>query len=321
MSEIVKISGNVVTTTSTEIPSKAASWALSKIGCPYSQARRLQENVFDCSSLVARAYSAQGKKWFYGGPTPISCNEVYDDAFELLFPSAYAAIGKKFGGKNEIALATKPGDLQFACTDSSTTRSNKITHVAMVADKDHIVHARGTKYGVVKTSLNTYAGKICALVRYNPSCTLRLGMKGYRVQALQRALNDASFGVAVDGHYAERTRDAVKDFQETHGLPVTGEADVATLSALMPDSKLNTSENTPTSIPTETIPAKTECAVAITGSTVNLRIGPGKEYSVAAIARKGDAFETFDTTAWVPILSDGKVLWVRKKYVTTKPQQ
>ena len=37
----------------------AVDWALSKVGCAYSQAQRTQENIFDCSSLVARAFFAQ----------------------------------------------------------------------------------------------------------------------------------------------------------------------------------------------------------------------------------------------------------------------
>jgi len=43
----------------TTLAQSAADWALSKVGCAYSQARRTQEDIFDCSSLVARAYSAQ----------------------------------------------------------------------------------------------------------------------------------------------------------------------------------------------------------------------------------------------------------------------
>ena len=43
----------------TTLAPSAVDWALSKVGCAYSQARRTQENIFDCSSLVARAYSAQ----------------------------------------------------------------------------------------------------------------------------------------------------------------------------------------------------------------------------------------------------------------------
>ena len=43
----------------TTLAQSTADWALSKVGCAYSQARRTQEDIFDCSSLVARAYSAQ----------------------------------------------------------------------------------------------------------------------------------------------------------------------------------------------------------------------------------------------------------------------
>ena len=60
----------------TDIAKSARDWAVSKIGCKYSQARRTQGVSFDCSSLIARAYSAQGKAWKYGGRVPISCNEV-----------------------------------------------------------------------------------------------------------------------------------------------------------------------------------------------------------------------------------------------------
>ena len=291
--------------TASDVASAAASWAISKLGCPYSQARRLQVNVFDCSSLVARAYSAQGKEWFYGGSVPISCNEVADSDFALIWPDSYTAIGKKFGGKDVIAMATQPGDIQFVCTDSSTTRSNKITHVAMVADKDHIVHARGTKYGVVKTSINTYAGKICAVVRYNPSCTLRMGMRGYRVKALQEALG----GLAVDGHYAERTRDAVKDFQKDHGLPVTGKADPLTLVAINAAAPSNGDTDTQT---TQVNPGK----VTINGDHVNLRTGPGLNYGIIQIAHKGDAFDTVDTDGWLPVIVNGSIAWTSKRYTT-----
>ena len=43
----------------TILAQSAVDWALSKLGCAYSQAQRTQEDIFDCSSLVARAYSAQ----------------------------------------------------------------------------------------------------------------------------------------------------------------------------------------------------------------------------------------------------------------------
>ena len=96
-------------------------------------ARRIQEDIFDCSSLVVRAYSAQGKRWKYGGSVPTSNKEIYDDDFELLWPATYAQIGKSFGGASVINMARQPGDLQFLCTDSGTSRLSKITHVMMVA--------------------------------------------------------------------------------------------------------------------------------------------------------------------------------------------
>ena len=90
----------------TSLAQSAVDWALSKVGCAYSQAQRTQENIFDCSSLVARAYSAQGKRWKYGGSVPTSNKEIYDDDFELLWPATYAQIGKSFGGASVINMAS-----------------------------------------------------------------------------------------------------------------------------------------------------------------------------------------------------------------------
>lgn len=214
------------------IVQKVAEWALSKVGCAYSQARRTQECVFDCSSLVARAYSAQGKKWKYGGSVPISMYEVYDDEFELLWPDSYSEIGKCFGGKSVINLASQEGDLQFACTDLDTERNNKITHVTMVTSSSRIVHARSTKYGVRTDSIYLYSGKICAVTRYNPSCDLRTGMCGWRTLALQKALNQNGADIAEDAEFGSRTRNAVLDYQKAHGLMETGIADATVLSRL-----------------------------------------------------------------------------------------
>ena len=43
----------------TSLTQSAVDWALSKVGCAYSQNKRTQEDIFSCSSLVARACSAQ----------------------------------------------------------------------------------------------------------------------------------------------------------------------------------------------------------------------------------------------------------------------
>ena len=256
------------------IAADAAAWALSKVGCPYSQEKRNQDDIFDCSSLVARAYAAQGKRWRYGGSVPRSNQEVYDNDFELLWPEEYSEIGKKFGGADVLERANQPGDLQFLCTDSGTSRSNRITHVAMVADTKNIVHARGKAYGVCVNRISHYAGKVCAVARFNPEGTLRAGMKGWRTLALQQKLNALGASLEMDGEYGSTTAGAVKAFQYARNLPATGEADRATLETLgliAADSG-----------------SGTENVVRITGDTVNVRRGPGTEYESIAIARKDD---------------------------------
>lgn len=282
------------------IAADAAAWALSKVGCPYSQEKRNQDDIFDCSSLVARAYAAQGKRWRYGGSVPRSNQEVYDNDFELLWPEEYSEIGKKFGGADVLERANQPGDLQFLCTDSGTSRSNRITHVAMVADTKNIVHARGKAYGVCVNRISHYAGKVCAVARFNPEGTLRTGMKGWRTLALQQKLNALGASLETDGEYGNTTAGAVKAFQHARNLPTTGEADLATLEALGLVSTDSESE------------AKN--VVRIIGDTVNVRCGPGTNYESIAIAHKGDTFPAVAAADWQPVLLSGEIRWVSKKY-------
>lgn len=197
-----------------KVAKKAAEWALDQVGARYSQAERDEEGVFDCSSLVARAYAAQGISWegIGNGVLPNSSQEVYSDNFLLLWPEEYSDIGKKMGGKTEINKARQSGDLQFLCTDSDTSRSNKITHVTMVADRDTIVHARSTKYGVRTDDIDLYAGKVCALLRFDPSAPLRKGMRGPRVKALQEELIAQGADIEADGIFGTATEKAADKY-------------------------------------------------------------------------------------------------------------
>ena len=289
-----------------EIAKAARDWAVTKLGCKYSQARRTQESIFDCSSLVARAYSAQGKAWKYGGRVPLSCNEVYDDDFELIWPATYAEIGKKLGGSSVIAKANLPGDLQFLNT-MKTSRPNKITHVTMVASASKIVHARGTAYGVRMDSLTHYAGKVCALARYNPACDLIVGHRGYRTAALQKALN-AKGGADLngDGEFGMKTQAALKAFQQKAGLPVTGKGDAATLAALgiAPSAEK----------PAEPEQPAQPGSVRVTCGEVNIRTGPGTNYDVVKAVKKGSLLAPVAVDGWRPVLLDGEVCWISAEY-------
>lgn len=197
-----------------KVAKKAAEWALDQVGARYSQAERDEEGVFDCSSLVARAYAAQGVSWegIGNGVLPNSSQEVYSDNFLLLWPDEYADIGKKMGGPTVINKARQEGDLQFLCTDSDTSRSNRITHVTMVADRNTIVHARSTKYGVRTDDIDLYAGKVCAVLRFDPSAPLRKGMRGPRVKTLQEELIAQGADLSADGIFGTATEKAADKY-------------------------------------------------------------------------------------------------------------
>ncbi len=278
----------------------AALWALNQTGCSYSQANRLQDRVFDCSSLIARAYIALGKRWRYGGDVPISMYEVYDDDFELIWPTEYAQIGKKMGGSTQILMAREPGNLQFLCTDPSTRRINRITHVAMVCDENRIVHARGERFGVGVSHISTFDGKVCALARYNPSGPLRHGMCGWRTLALQRELNHQGFDLTEDGEFGEKTEVAIKRMQNETGLAANGVADKTVLTRL---NLISVSFASKAQIP----------LLHVTGNSVYLRKGPGTEYPIAGIAHSGDLLAMPDTGEWSPVLAGNAVLWINRK--------
>lgn len=66
----------------------------------------------------------------------------------------------------------------------------------------------------------------------------------------------------------------------------------------------------------ETTPAKSESGyiVNVTGGTVNIRSGPGTDYSVVKTVKKGNVLEVPDATGWTPVKIDGDVGWISDKY-------
>ena len=148
---------------------KVLAYVDRQIGKAYSQANRWAENSFDCSSLVYRAFDAAGVKLVHkdtGGKVCISSDECYAKGFALLYPDSYSKIGKTLPSPSSIVEKYQPGDIIFCCTDSSTARSNKITHVMIVNQYGGITHAGNPASGVEKIGKNTYSTKVCALLRY-----------------------------------------------------------------------------------------------------------------------------------------------------------
>ena len=59
-------------------------------------------------------------------------------------------------------------------------------------------------------------------------------------------------------------------------------------------------------------------AVLITGSSVNLRTGPGTRFADVGTVKKGDILIPAETEGWIPVETDGRVLWVSGKYAELK---
>lgn len=146
----------------------ALDYVLDRLGCAYSQAKRwnVKPDIFDCSSLIYRGFR-DGGYTFVSGST--STTMVNDENFSLLWPESRGVLGKQFSSVAALKKAgygPRPGDIIYLCTNSATSRSNKITHVAMVVNENVIVHARGSSYGVRQDAIDLYGTKVVAVTRF-----------------------------------------------------------------------------------------------------------------------------------------------------------
>jgi len=65
-----------------------------------------------------------------------------------------------------------------------------------------------------------------------------VSLNNNQVRELQRILNDKGYNIGmVDGIIGPKTQQALRSFQQSEGLSVTGNPDMLTLKALAPDAK------------------------------------------------------------------------------------
>ena len=132
---------------------------------------------------------------------------------------------------------------------------------------------------------------------------IKNGMSGSDVQDMQKALIKLRYDCGpdgADGEYGPKTEDAVEQFQRDHGLTADGDYGPNTHSALM-----NALDGAP----------EVEAGqVVIQGGDCHLRLGPGKEYDSAGIAKEGSTLDSPGTSGWVPVKSGDRVLWASAMY-------
>jgi uncharacterized protein YgiM (DUF1202 family) len=182
----------------------------------------------------------------------------------------------------------------------------------------YIIEAKGVAYGVVKSKLNSRKPNFWGLMdKYfdyenttvetpsEPAVDgLRYGDEGADVRDMQRKLMRLGYALpkyGADGDFGSETLKALKDFQQDHGLTMTGVYDAATREAMA--KALDTRKY-----------------VVITGSSVNVRSAPGTDSRVLGVAHESDSLDYQDVIQphdgrdWYLVVFKGENAWVSSKY-------
>lgn len=116
------------------IGAQVAQMAMTKVGCGYSQDKRMQEGWYDCSSLVYRLYKEAG----------------------IILNATASTQGKQCYQKAQIINKKdlQPGDLIFYSYEDNGQFRN-ISHVAIYVSDGKMVHAANPSRGVVLDPLRT----------------------------------------------------------------------------------------------------------------------------------------------------------------------
>lgn len=283
----------------------------------------------DCSSSIALAYK------YAGYP-------IYDNngSYNPNTVGMYRADSLK-----EVPVVIKNGVIQnpevlqlcdmllFAGSDSSRKYAGYVGHVEMVGK---ISGSKITLYGHGSgtpraTEMNAYCNKrygqktstglghkgLIKVVRFfddgMDGVLLSRGSKGDAVKRLQQNLMKLGYKLPKygdDGDFGTETYDAVVQFQKDNGLHVTGIYTEDT------DKVMQVKLGKP-SAPTEPV-VQNGKRLVITGNSVNIRTGPGTEYTIIHTADKGDSFEVPEVEGWNPLKYGGHVYWASDKYSDVK---
>ncbi len=160
---------------------------------------------------------------------------------------------------------------------------------------------------VVLTNGDRYDGAVEEPGTPLGSRILRNGDEGKDVEDLQRRLKAAGYDPGeIDGEYGPNTASAVKALQKDADILVDGEFGPDSYAALL---VLEVDGDAP-----EAEPAPMTGKVTISGGDAWLRTGPGTAYDKAGVAKSGDKLAYANEDAWVPVLVEGRLLWVSGKY-------
>lgn len=228
-----------------EITTAAKGFAERLLGLDYSRTYRYRwykGGSTDCSGYVYAAYLAAGYPLLMDGVERMtSMYEVYADGFELMYPSSYAVIGRELAPESFYRdFAWQAGDLIFYNFDKETARSNRITHVAMCYDENHIIHTANNREKACIKDISYGYKDIAAVIRLKSGAEEmeRIQIKkgaGEKIQVrrMQALLNLSGAFLNCDGIWGSRTEEALRAFQAAKGLEADGICGKRTWAALL----------------------------------------------------------------------------------------
>ena len=218
---------------------------------------------------------------------------------------AYAGImAKDFYTASEVDKLMDTGEFVKFTTSKYTNQSDYLGagDILVTKTKGHTV--------VVLTNGSKYDGEVEEPSVPLGARILRNGSEGKDVEDLQRRLKAVGYNPGeIDGEYGPNTAYAVKALQKDADILVDGEFgpdSYAALLALEVDEDPNDIPETPE--PTE------KGDVTIFGGDAWIRVGPGSQYDKAGLAENGDKFTYANPDEWMPVLVDGRILWISGKY-------
>ena len=216
------------------------------IGMDYSRTYRYRwykGGSTDCSGYVYAAWLAAGWPLLMNGAEKMtSMYEVYADGFDLVYPDIYENIGKRFAKISDIGF--EPGDIIFY-SFGTTTRANKITHIAVCYDKTHIIHTANNRNKACIQDISYGDGSIVAVIRLKEGVTeverpaiRKDAAERITTRRMQALLNImGGYSLDCDGIWGDKTSTALKAYQTKMGLIANGICDAGTWAALCGESE------------------------------------------------------------------------------------
>ena len=228
-------------------------YAKSKVGTPYYFGAKMQiltENLMKSMhksypSTCTNAYNALARAKGMVGRTCTDCSgliqaytgkvlgsaQLYSQAYTRLAPSTYKqwANGVIVWRKGHVGVFGFE-DGEYVVYEAKGINYGTVKSRFNPAKWSYGLTFSWMNYSYVKAVTNTTWKKVNP---YNePTENLKKGSKGESVKWLQYELNEAGYGIAVDGDFGKKTDKALRAFQKSSKLTVDGVCGKITRKAL-----------------------------------------------------------------------------------------